>query len=164
MRPRGLTLIEVVCATCVLAGVLFTLGVALPRATMAMRNHGYEARAVELCERLMEEIRGMDSADVRPGTYTAAPPTAPRSVPRAFPPTPFPSHYAIVKVDDREERVTYNFTVTVTNVPLAPAPPGSALAASSGSLRQVVIDVTWKEPRGGREVDREWRLASYVSQ
>jgi len=148
---KGFSLLEVVVAVALLAGVLFSVGVLIPRAVMHMRNYGYQARGVELAEQLMEEIRGLDAPDIVSGTYDGSNTSGRNIAARRFPPTPYPTYTAVFQSGGQEVRKEYRFTVNV-----APVAPGS-------TLRRVQVTTTWIESHGGEDVNRSWSVSSYVT-
>jgi len=155
---RGLSLLEVVVAVSLLSATLFTIGIIIPRCVLYMRNHGYQAQAVQLSDRLLEEIRLMDPSDVRTGTFTdSSPDDPPASSGRRFPPEPFPRASMESYVWGVPIRMDYQFTVTVEPHAIEPSvsPPG-------GQVRKVSVTAVWREKEDASLPPRTFTVSTYV--
>lgn len=157
-RARGFNLLEVVVATTLLAGVLFTVAILIPRCVLQMHSKAYMAQAVQLADQLMEQIRAADVGSIAPGDYVGTAATPPAS----FPPSPYPHQLVTFKSEGATVPMDYTFTVRVASQDLAPPAPVAASPVPF-RMRSVTVAVNWQEPQpDGTTAARVYALDTLV--
>jgi hypothetical protein len=167
---RGFSLLEIVFAVTLLAGVIFTLGILIPQTLIYTRDTGIDMLAYREAERLMEGIRTMGAPHpsqlaTNPAAqffdgFTAAPPP-----PGAFPPAPYPRE--TIQYQQKGVPVNYLFTFQVQLGAIAVPNPSTPYTAN---YRQVTVTVLWDQNLGGGQTvvrsggsgGQQWSLQSQV--
>lgn len=139
-------------AVAVLSTVLVTVGLLIPRSVLHLRNKGWDVLAAQMAQQIIEGARGLDSADIPSGDWDGTRAPLRDGKLRQFPPPPYPSQTATIKVDDQSQSATFRFTVKIA----AAVRPGAP-----ETVRRIVVTASWVEPNGsGEDETRTYALAS----
>jgi hypothetical protein len=150
---RGSSLLEVVFAATLLTVVVFTLGILIPQTVVYTRDTGYDARACELAEQMIEEARALSTSIPAPAHFDGSIPNNPR---HGFPPPPYPTYLETLETNGEPANMQYTFDVTTSRVgAVGPHTPPSGLI-------QMQVVINWTEGRGGNTWHRNFTLISYI--
>lgn len=147
-RHTGFSLVETVVAVN-LAGLLivFLLGI-IPFSVVSIKRSGHSIIAVNLAEKLMEQIRRMNFSTLTNGTYNSGTPGPFLSTDLSLPVT--------ISTNGVTDTGVYNLTVVIADG------TNPITLTSIPDIKSVTVTVTWFERATGATPDRNFQLTSEV--
>ena len=124
--------------------MILSIGALVPDSFFKIKATADDMIAVDLGDRLIENIRVMDQQDVVIGAYDGAAPTpqASPSTPMAFPPEPYPYVIKSTTVDGKTHVIRYNFYVNVE-------PFIDRDGDTAQDVKQLTVQVSWERMMTG---------------